>query len=307
RQCELLTGELANSMTAIEKERESWNTERAEVQRVIPEQVTELQAARNSAAEQTCALTIALNEKSATTNAAEAELRSKLSDLEQRLAVKQREIESLGQQLESRSAQDCALTIALNEQTYAENAAESELQARLTELERQLAVKQSDIETLQGRLDSRPVQDCAMTIDLSAQSAASAAAVELKTKLTNLEDQLAVKQSEIESLQQRLDCKPAQDCAMTIAFNEQSAGGNSADGELQAKLLDLEQQLALKQTAIDSLHERIDAHAAVQHRLERLAGEFDAKCRELEEARGQLAAAGDAGGGVPEQAGGEVP
>src|SRR5437870_10231487 len=42
-----------------------------------------------------------------------------------------------------------------------------------------------------------------------------------------------------------------------------------------------------------TLFRSLDSHVAVQHRLERLAAEYDITCRELEDVRSQLAAAGE--------------
>jgi len=80
---------------------------------------------------------------------------------------------------------------------------------------------------------------------------------------------------------------------MTIALNERSQEDNTASKELQAKLTDLEGQLNAKQGEIEELQQRLESHGAVQHRLERLAAEYDAKCHELDDVRSQLTSAGE--------------
>src|SRR5204862_6731312 len=116
---------------------------------------------------------------------------------------------------------------------------------------------------------------------------------EFQSKLTELEKQLADKQHQVDALQQRLDEASSQGCAMTIALNERSQEDDTARKELQAKLTDLEEQLTAKRGEIEELQQHLESHATVQHRLERLAAEYDAKCHELDDVRSQLAAAGE--------------
>jgi hypothetical protein len=354
KECERLNAELTDAIGAANKERESWNKEReswnierAELQRLIAQQAAELESARSSNVAQTCALTVSLTEKTSENEAAQKQLQAKITDLEEQLTAQQCEIDSLRRQLDEKSAEGSAMTVAFHERSKGDEAARNELQAKLKELEQQLGGKQCEVESLQQRLDEKSAEGsamtiafherskgddaahnelqaklknleqqlggkqreveslqqqldeksaegCAMTISLGARSQDDAAArKELETKLADLEEQLATKQRELDSLQQRLDEEAAQGCAMTIALGERSRVDDTGRKEFEAKLTDLEERLTEKQGEIDTLQQRLESHAGVQHKLERLAVEFDSKCRELDNVRGQLTAAGE--------------
>ncbi len=362
KECERLTAELTTAQAEANKERDSWNheraswnAERAELQRLVAQQAEELEHARSSNVEQTCALTVSLSEKSSEHEAAQKKSQAKIADLKQQLAARQSEIESLQQQLDEKAAEGSAMTIAFKERSkteetdrkelYArlaefeqqltgkqheieslqrqldEKSAEGsamtiafkerskteetdrkELYARLGEFEQQLAGKQREIESLQRQLDEKSAEGCAMTIALDQRSKDDdAAEKKLEARLADLEQQLSAKQREIDAYQQRLDQESAKGCAMTIAFDERSKDNDSAVKEFEAKLTDLEQQLTEKQGEIDTLLERLESHAGVQHKLERLAVEFDSKCRELDDVRAQLVAAGEKNAAVQQE------
>ncbi|MBW8884821.1 MAG: hypothetical protein JF612_08615, partial [Planctomycetia bacterium] len=246
RQCELLTAELANAKAEISKDRESWNIERAELQRLIAQQAEELEAARGSTIAQTCALTTPLDKRKAE-DAVRQELEPKLMAFEQQLAAKQREIDSLQQQLEHESAQGNAATIAFNERPKDDDGVRKEFEAKLAELEKQVSDKQHQLATLQQRLDEESAQGCAMTITLDQRAKEDEGARKrLESKLSDMEQQLALREREIESLRDQLEDESAQGCAMTIALNDQTKDDDASRKELQAKLTELEKQLADK-------------------------------------------------------------
>src|SRR5262249_39143801 len=150
-------------------------------------------------------MTIAFGAQSKSDGVAPQELQSKLAEMEERLAARQREIESLQQRLNSQSAESCAMTIAFGAQSKSDGVAPQELQSKLAEMEERLAARQREIESLQQRLNSQAAETCAMTIAFGAQSKSDGVAPqELQSKLAEMEERLAARQREIESLQQRL-------------------------------------------------------------------------------------------------------
>jgi predicted nucleic acid-binding Zn-ribbon protein len=82
--------------------------------------------------------------------------------------------------------------------------------------------------------------------------------------------------------------------AMTVPFDDCSGNEEAKKAEIQAKLAGLEQRLSAKQGEIEALQKIVGERVEVQHRLDQLTTEYDAKCRELEEVRRQLSAASDA-------------
>src|SRR5262245_38065417 len=261
KQCELLAAEFASAKSAMNKERESWSIERAELQRQIAQQASELESGRITSVSDTCALTSS-NERSKD-DAARKELQAKLADVEQQLAAKQQEVDSLQERLDKESAQSGAMTVTLNERSKEEDAARKALQAKVIDLEEQLAAGKREIDSLQQKLDSESTQRCTMTAAFNERSKeVDSARAELHTKVTDLEQQLAARQRENELLQQKLDSESAQCGTMTVAFNERSKEEDTARKELQSKVANLEQQLSARQREMDSLQQRLDSESA---------------------------------------------
>jgi hypothetical protein len=213
------------------------------------------------------------------------------AELQRLIAQQAAELESARS---STVAQTCAVTIPIDKHSADDDAVRKELEAKIADLEQQLAFKQRGMDSLQEQYDDTSSQGGAMTIALHEKSTGDdAVRAQLESKLAGFEQQLAAKQGEIDALQKQLAEESAQGCAMTISLNERSKDDDAERKQLEGKLAEFEQQLAEKQGEIEELHERLDSHVAVQHRLERLAAEYDIKCRELEDVRSQLAAAGE--------------
>src|SRR5262249_11989561 len=153
-----------------------------------------------------CAMTIAFNQQLKEGDTAQKALQSKVADLEHQLAARQREMDTLQQKLDSEAAQSCTMTVAFNERSKEEDAARLGLQSKVTDLEHQLAARQSEMDTLQQKLDSESAQCCTMTVAFNERSKEEdAARLGLQSKVTDLEHQLAARQSEMDTLQQKLD------------------------------------------------------------------------------------------------------
>src|SRR5262245_6546671 len=261
KQCELLAAEFASAKSAMNKERELWSIERAELQRRLAQQASELESVRSGSISDTCALTTS-NEQSKD-DAARKELQAKQADFERQLASKQREVDSLQERLDKEAAQSSAMTVELNERSKEQDAARKTLQSSLADFEQQLAAGKREIDSLQQKLDSESAQRCNITALFTERSKEEdAARKELQSKVGNLEQQLSARQHEMDTLQQKLDNESAQHCNMTLAFTERSKEEDVTRKELQSKMGNLEQQTSARQCESDALQQRLDSESA---------------------------------------------
>jgi hypothetical protein len=161
-----------------------------------------------------------------------------------------------------------------------------------------LAAKTSELEAQTAKLGSLEGDDQSNRVTIHGlESQASALAAQCHALTNQLQELQAAQATERESwTQERLQltqrCErlagevqavggelSARSEAATIVFEQHALAGAVAD----AKLNELTEQLAAKQSEIEALQQRLDAQAVITNRLEQLTCDYDHKCREVAE------------------------
>jgi chromosome segregation ATPase len=238
-------------------------------------------------------------------------------ELQQRVQQQAAELESVQKTLHDEQSRAATIVTAHSEIA----AAKAEWQACQDDLQRKLAAKDTEIQSLQALLDAQrdlqhTLEQLRTTCDEHCRSAEKSQAelaqacqeVEFLSQQRNetaaeraaqkdewlqqqaeLEERIAAQAAEIESLRERYSA--AQSSAMTVDFSKTQENEQAATAELNARVEDLERQLVAKCDELHALQQTLDSHAVVQQKLDQVTSEYDAQCRELAEAQGQISAA----------------